>query len=260
MQTETIQKQLFDRIAQQYALHYGDIWSQKYRWHFMNAPLLGDLDLADREILDGMCGNGETVAYLLHRKARVTGIDISSKSMHNFRRDWPQCHAICASMLHTGLKTGAYDCVVIVGGLHHVHPNVEDTIYEIHRILKPGGFFCFVEPHRGSLPDLIRRFWYRRDVLFEENEGAIDLERLRTVFDTEFDFIKEEYKGNIAYLCVQNSLILRIPFRLKQLYAPFLIGLESILQGVQGKRLSCFAVSQWRKKEAVPSPENGLSP
>src|SRR5690606_6885651 len=107
---------------------------------------------------------------LIDRGARVIGLDISEVETSEFARRWPGQTACCASILETGIASSSVDCVVVVGGLHHVQPRVPEAIIEIHRILRPGGHFCFVEPHTGSLPDLVRRIWYRRDGYFGANE------------------------------------------------------------------------------------------
>ncbi len=242
-----LQARHFDEMAAKYAEHFGDTWSQKYRHRFINAPLLEDIELSGAEVIDAMCGNGETTGYLLEKGARVTGIDISREEIQNFRKSFPQCRGLCRSILTTGLDSDSFDCVVVVGGLHHLHPAVSDGIREIHRILKVGGHFCFAEPHRGSLPDRARRMWYRLDGLFAENEAAIDIAALKSEFSREFEVVKEDYSGNLGYLLVLNSMIFRIPVWAKPLYSPALLGIESILEKVQGKLLSCLALCQWRK-------------
>lgn len=255
---EQLQKAHYDRIAADYAAHYGDRWGNEYRRRFFNEPLLNGIDLQGRPTLEAMCGEGSTTEFLLERGAKVIGLDISAQEIESFERRWPQCEARCASILDTSLPSESFDCVVVVGGLHHVHPHVVKAIQEIWRVLRPGGHFCFIEPHHGSLPDTIRRFWYRRDNYFAANEQAIDLQSLRTEFGNTFEFVSEEYKGNIAYLLVLNSLIFRVPLWLKPLYAPALISLERLLSPLLGKRLSCFAVSQWRKR-VEPLPIAGVA-
>lgn len=245
---EALQREHFNRIASAYAAHKGDVCSQRYRWRFMSEPLLRGVDVRGAELVDGMCGNGENTGYLLHRGARVTGVDISPEVIRNFQETWPECEARCASILDTGLESGAYDCVVISGGLHHVHPNVSATIEEVHRLLKPGGHFCFVEPHKGSFPDWLRQRWYKRDHLFAENEEAIDLQALKTEFASRFDFLAEDYGGNVGYIFIEQSLVLRIPPSLKSLYTPALMWVESVIEKIQGRRTSCFVVARWRKK------------
>jgi len=121
-------------------------------------------------------------------------------------------------------------------------------LLEIRRLLKPGGVFAFVEPHTGSLPDLARRIWYRLDRSFLPNERAVDVERLARDFAGDFELLHVEHHGGPGYLLVLNSLIFRIPHRFKRFYAPPLIWLDSVLDRVLGKRLSCFVVAQLRRK------------
>jgi SAM-dependent methyltransferase len=245
--TEQLQQKHFDALASKYSAHYGDKWSQKYRNRFINGPMLENINLSGARVVDALCGSGETTGYLLEKGARVTGVDISQEEIDNFRKNFPDSIGKCTSILSTGLESSFYDCVVVLGGLHHLHPNVTDAIKEIHRILKTGGYFCFVEPHRDSLPDRVRRLWYRKDRLFAENEGSIDLKALKEEFSPQFKFIKEDYKGNIAYLLVMNSMIFRIPLKLKPIYSPFLMAIESLVEKIQGKLFSCFVICQWMK-------------
>lgn len=246
--TESLQKMHYNRIAQEYSAHYGDEWSQAYRRIFMDAPMLDGIDVKNTSVLEAMCGNGVTTAYLLQKGAKVTGLDISEEEINHFHELWPNNTAICTSILDTGLVSESFDCVVIVGGLHHVHPHVQQAIDEIHRLLRPGGYFCFIEPHKGTVLDWLRHLWYRRDKYFAANEEAIDLAMLRVQFSDKFEFIKEEYRGNVAYLLVLNSLILRIPLSLKPFISQPLLWLEGLLTPLLGKATSCFSISQWRKR------------
>jgi len=189
-----------------------------------------------------------TTAGLLGRGARVTGLDISEACMAAFRRRWPQCEAVCASITNTGLPAESFDAVVVVGGLHHLQPNVEPGVDEIHRLLKPGGWFCFLEPHTGSVPDWFRRQWYKRDLRFARNEAAVDLESLKARYADRFDFIKELYCGNVGFLLVYNSMIFAVPLRLKPLYTPLFLRLEAAINRLQGRRLSCIVICRWRKR------------
>jgi len=247
LDAERAQKQHYDAIASRYSAHYGDTWSQTYRRTFINEPMLKNLNLSGAKIIDAMCGSGETTAYLLEKGAQVTGLDISHVEIEQFQKRFPSSEARCASILSTGLESNFYDCVVVVGGLHHLHPHVPAAIHEIYRVLKIGGYFCFMEPHKGSFPDRVRRLWYRCDSLFKENEAAVDLEALKGEFSSEFEFVKEDYKGNVAYLLVLNSLVFRIPLRLKRIYSHPLIWIESMVEHIQGKLSSCFVIGQWKK-------------
>jgi SAM-dependent methyltransferase len=248
MSSEEIQRSHFNRIASDYAAHYGDPWSRRYRRRFINDPLTRGIDLEGKLVLEGMCGSGEITDYLLERGARVIGLDISEREVETFRARWPQCDAQCASITQTGLSNGSLDAVFVVGGLHHVHPHVAAAIEEIWRVLKPGGYFCFAEPHRGSLPDGVRRLWYRRDRYFASNEESIDVEELKERFGGKFEFRSQLYQGGIAYQFVLNSLIWRIPLWLKPYYSPALLWVEGFARNGLPRSLACFVVSQWRKR------------
>ena len=256
--SERLQEHHYAEISHEYEAHYSDQSSLEYRRRFIYAPMFDGIDLRGMKVLDAMCGSGQMTHYLNSAEAKVTGLDISPVVINSFAERWSQCDAVCRSLLDSGLPDESFDCVAIVGGLHHIQPHVREAINEIHRVLKPNGYFCFMEPHSGSLPDLVRRFWYKHDRFFSENEAAIDVEALENEFAPHFAFNKVEYFGNVAFLFVLNSLILRIPLQLKPFYAPALMPLEGIIGNLQGPLTSCFVVGQWQKKPASGgTSENG---
>jgi 2-polyprenyl-3-methyl-5-hydroxy-6-metoxy-1,4-benzoquinol methylase len=244
---ERLQQEHYDQIAVDYEAHYSDSWSLEYRRAFIYEPIFEGLNLCGMQVLDAMCGSGQTTAYLLKQGASVTGLDISNEVIESFKARWTTSTGVQRSLLDSGFENNTFDCVVIVGGLHHIHPNVSRAVHEIHRLLKPGGYFCFMEPHTGSLPDLIRRIWYKHDRYFSENEEAIDLGALRQEFDLQFRVKSTRYLGNVAFLLVLNSLIFRVPLNVKPLYSPALLRIESLINKLQGKLTSCFVVAQWEK-------------
>lgn len=250
MSTNAVQLQRahYDRIAEQYQDHYGDSYSRQYRLRFINEPLFHGIDLQDKNVLEAMCGSGFTTEYLLSKGARVTGLDISGEEMDSFKNLWPECAAISASILDSRLRDNYFDCVAVIGGLHHLHPHLAEALREIHRMLKPGGYLCFAEPHAQSLPDLVRSYWYKHDRLFGRNEASIDFQGLKKDFTRQFSFKTESYRGNIAYLLVLNSMIFRMPWFLKRACSPALLRIESLIEKFQGRRLSCFVAAQWQKR------------
>ena len=245
--TEIVQKEHYDSIAHKYNEHYGDTYSLAYRKKFINEPMLQSINISGRKVLDAMCGSGETTGYLVQANAAVTGLDISEEEIHKFRERWPQCTAQCGSIFSSGFEDNTYDCVVVVGGLHHLHPNISEAIDEIYRILKVDGYFCFMEPHKGSFPDRVRKYWYKRDKLFAENEASVDIRKIKLEYSSKFKLTKEYYGGNLAYLFVLNSLVFRIPVILKPFYAPMFFLLESVIGKFQRKWSSCFAICQFKK-------------
>ncbi len=210
--------------------------------------MLNGIEISGKNVLEAMCGGGQLTEILLDKGAKVVGLDISPAQTLNFRRRHKNANVICASMLNSGIKDESFDIVIVVGGLHHLPPQTSDGLREIHRILKKGGYLCFMEPHSESLADNFRNFWYKHDSLFAENEAAINVGNLHGEFADSFEFKSELFLGNLAYLFVLNSLIFRLPLGLKRVYSSSFIFAERILNQVLSKSLSCFVVAQWRKK------------
>ena len=246
--SEQLQQEHYDEIAVEYEAHYSDACSLEYRRKFIYEPMFEGIDLSGLKVLDAMCGSGQTTEYLLSRGALVTGLDLSNEVIGTFKSRWINCDAVQRSLLDSGLPDESFDCVAVVGGLHHIHPNVNAAMREIHRVLKPGGYFCFMEPHSGSFPDVIRRAWYKHDRFFSDNEAAIDVESMEREFAAEFKIDRVHYLGNIAFLFVLNSLIFRIPLGAKRFYSSFLMSIEGLVNKLQGKLTSCFVVARWQKK------------
>jgi len=247
--SERQQQQHYDEIAADYEAHYSDEWSLEYRRRFIYDPMFEGIDLSGMKVLDAMCGSGQTTSYLLTRGAKVTGLDISNEVLDQFQARWTEAKTVQCSLLDSGLPDNSFDCVSVVGGLHHIHPEMKATVREIHRVLKPGGYFCFMEPHTGSFPDVIRRVWYRFDRFFSDNEAAIDIARLQRDFTDRFTLRKAKYQGNVAFLLVLNSLIFRLPPQSKKFFAPSLLKVEPLINKLQTKFTSCFVVAQWQKHE-----------
>lgn len=241
------QKDHFDKIAALYEHHYYDEFSLAYREEFINKPLIEGIDVSNKKVLDLMCGCGALAQFLLKRHALVTGLDISKEQIKFFRKE-SGCDYICASIFDNGLADNSFDCVFVISGLHHLHPRLKDAVNEIYRVLKHGGYFCFCEPHTGSIPDFFRKIWYRLDPLIEKNEASIDLKRLKNDFSSKFDFISQRYIGGPAYLFVLNSMLLRMPKGLKKHISGFLLRTERIFKGLGSKATSFTSISQWQKK------------
>jgi len=246
--TENLQKEHYERIAAEYDNHYNDKFSQKYMRRFVFEPMFAGLDLENKSVLEAMCGGGQITQYLLSKNAKVTGLDISPQQTLNFKRRHKQVDVVCGSILNSGIESESFDAVGVVGGLHHMPPHTDESIREIHRVLKPGGHFCFMEPHSETLAESMRKAWYKRDSLFADNEAAINMKELNRNFADIFDFNHEYFLGNFGYLFVLNSMVFRVPLKLKPVYSPSFIALESVLNKILGKPFSCFVVAQWRKK------------
>jgi len=249
MHAETAQREHYNRIAADYEAQYGDADGLAYRERFLYGPLFADLDLEGHDVLEALSGSGHATGYLLkHKKALVTGLDISDEAIASFRSRWPDCQAICAPITSSGLPSESFDCVVVVMGLHHLHPHLDEAVREMHRLLRKGGVFCFTEPHRESGFNRLRSIWYRHDSLFAENEESLDVGALKTEFADLFNFKAEKHVGSVGYLLVLNSMIFRVPLWLKRLYSPAVVLVERMLSVFHSRSFSLAVVCQWEKK------------
>ena len=102
-QSERQQQEHYDHIAADYEAHYSDEWSIEYRRKFIYEPMLEGLNLAGMNVLDAMCGSGQTTEYLLARGATVTGLDISNQVVETFRARWSEAKVVNRSLLDSGL-------------------------------------------------------------------------------------------------------------------------------------------------------------
>lgn len=246
---EHLQREYFNRLLERYQAHYDDPTSQAYRRKYIFGPMFEGVQFEDKTVLEAMCGSGPTTAYLLERNAIVTGLDVSDSAVESFRTRWPTCECLRASIFDSRLPGESYDMVVVQWGLHHLHPRLKDAVDEIYRILKPGGYFCFSEPHGGSLYDGARKVWYRFDRdIFAENEESVDLSWMKARYADRFDFQVEHYLGNVAYFLVAQSMVLRIPLAAKKYYAPLAFFLESLFTPLMGRRTSPMVACRWQKK------------
>jgi SAM-dependent methyltransferase len=249
MQAESTQRQHYNTIGADYEAQYGDPDGLTYRERFLYEPLLAGLDLEGRNVLEGLSGSGHATEYLLTKKrALVTGLDISDEAIASFKERWPGSDAICASITASGLPDESFDCIVVVMGLHHLHPHLSDAVREIHRLLRKDGVFCFTEPHQESAFSRLRAIWYRHDSLFAANEESLDIEGLKREFASLFEFKTEKHVGGVAYLLVLNSMIFRVPLWLKRIYSPAVMRLEKMLAGFQSRSCSLAVICQWEKK------------
>lgn len=245
---EARQCEHYDGMGEAYAAAYTDHWANLYRNRFIHEPMFEGLELAGITALEAMAGGGSASSYLISQGAGATGLDISEVQLETYRQKCPGSPTVRASILDTGLESESFDLVVAVGGLHHLHPAVDAAIDEIYRVLRPGGWFCFCDPHTASIMDLARRTWYQYDPLFAEEEAAIDMKAIQTAHAHQFHFEIERYMGNIAYIAVLNSMVLRVPSWLKKLYAPLCMDAEAALNRLLPAGLACYALARWRKK------------
>jgi len=221
----------YDAQAQKHSEHYNDKYTQMYRDEFIRAPLFKE-KLEGMYVLDAMCASGIETGYLIKQGAEVVGLDISKKNVDEYYKRWgKQC--FLNSIHKTDFSNNTFDAIYICGGLHHVLPLLNETILEIHRILKPGGLFYFVEPNKDTWVNKIRDLWYRLDSKFADDEEAISYQKtLKPFLSKGFKERSVNFGGNIAYIIIGQSLALGIPKKYKKYLAPITFFFERIFSKI----------------------------
>jgi 2-polyprenyl-3-methyl-5-hydroxy-6-metoxy-1,4-benzoquinol methylase len=108
-------------------------------------------------VLDFGSGKGALIGKLLERGgARVSGCDFSPASVESVRakyrglRDFAECEVI--EKLPTSFPADHFDCIFLLETVEHlIQPYLEQTVAELHRLLKPGGSLIVTTPNQENL-------------------------------------------------------------------------------------------------------------
>ena len=129
----------------------------------------------DAAIVELFCGRGNGLRALERLGfTHIEGVDLSATLLAQYRGP-ARCYV--ADCRDLPLADGSKDIVVVQGGLHHLPElpgDLERTLAEIHRLLRPGGLAMIVEPWMTPFLGLVnvacgshlaRRLWDKLDAL-----------------------------------------------------------------------------------------------
>jgi 2-polyprenyl-6-hydroxyphenyl methylase/3-demethylubiquinone-9 3-methyltransferase len=165
----------------QNAEHWWDASAKVYALNYLNPPRFAYFDRhipiwQGLKVLDIGCGGGYSCEFLAERGAIVSGIDqsqeciIAAQSHAKTKQLAIDYQYGYAESLPYGDRS--FDVVVCVDVLEHV-ANPQQTVREIHRVLKPGGTFCFDTINRTFQSKLIM-IWLLEELLREIPQGIHD--------------------------------------------------------------------------------------
>jgi ubiquinone/menaquinone biosynthesis C-methylase UbiE len=160
------------------------------------------------KVLDFGCGNGENGIYSAQCGADVIGIDISPEGVANANLNAKQFHVDghCRFEVMDGenmsFTDNSFDLAVEYGVLHHV--DLDKTIRELSRVVKPGGEMICVEALKHN--PLIH--WYRKKT-----------PHLRTEWETEHILgiqdlsVVKKYFSKVDVRFFHLAVLTAVPFR-----------------------------------------------
>ncbi|MBI4489890.1 MAG: methyltransferase domain-containing protein [Deltaproteobacteria bacterium] len=112
-------------------------------------------DRCDLRVLDLGCGDGIDMEAF-HRLGflRVIGVDLADSLLRQLDR--LRFRVFNADVYAIGMRDASFDVVYGNNVLHHF-TQLDRALAEIRRVLRAGGIFCFVEPHRTLFRNLVDR-------------------------------------------------------------------------------------------------------
>jgi ubiquinone/menaquinone biosynthesis C-methylase UbiE len=183
------------------------IWGKKKRFdpvRFIGSPSVSRyfthkvapfISLRDR-VLDVGCGSGVFLPVLAPLCDQLVGLDISQELLQESsgilqRFDLANVQVVNSLAEQMPFRDGEFDVLILVDALHHIF-NLEETLTEIRRVLKPDGRILAFEPNK-----LNPLLWLL--CLLDRNEwGALSLgskRSYRRLFRKHFIIEQMEYNG-----------------------------------------------------------------
>jgi ubiquinone/menaquinone biosynthesis C-methylase UbiE len=138
---------LYDGISRAAALTVGG--EAKFR-----QLAIANLEITTETVaLDLCCGSGQATAFLTARSQHVTGLDASPLSIARAQRNVPAAAYVEGFAQDLPFADASFDLVHTSAALHEMdRPTLQKIIWEVYRVLKPGGVFTLVDFHPPTNP------------------------------------------------------------------------------------------------------------
>ena len=140
--------------------YFDDIEQRRYSTHYHLPELFASMDGGGRRLLEVGCGIGVDSIQLARRGYEVTAVDLTENALAVARQ--LRAHRGVSVDFRLGNAEGldfpdrSFDAVYSFGVLHHT-PDIERSVAEVRRVLRPGGTAYVMLYHRDSLVNLVHR-------------------------------------------------------------------------------------------------------
>lgn len=146
--------------------------------------VMGFNAFAGQRLLEVGCGMGTDLLQFARGGARVTGVDLTPRSVeisrHHLELYGQHGDFALTDAEKLPFADESFDVAYSHGVLHHT-PDTAGAVREIHRVLKPGGLARVMLYHRGSLHywfQIILRYGILHGELLRESAGDIMSRRI----------------------------------------------------------------------------------
>ena len=155
------------------------------------------------KVLDVATHEGHFVEVLmqnLHSYSEIVGIDVNEKAIEMARHRLGQENVrfLVMNAEHLDFENEHFDTVTISASLHHL-ADIQRSLGEMMRVLKPGGHFMLVEMHEDALTEASRTFVYLHQWVAEV-DSALGILHNKTLARQEFvDYVTALSLDHVEY-------------------------------------------------------------
>lgn len=249
-QNDNAQKAHYESIHDAYSAHYYDATSMQYRKRYFFDYLLQGISLEGKRVAELACGTGANSLELHERfpSVKTVGFDISERACADYAENL-QSEAYQVDLTREYEPGETFDAAMVIGGLHHCVSDMQMTLNNIARMLKPGGLLLMMEPNKNFLLNSVRDFWYKTDDFFEAGtEAALDHEELVRLGQPHFSPLRVQYFGGPAFYLIFNSMITRVPLKAKPALSKVLFPLETLYNKLPGRGPFASFLAVWERR------------
>ena len=109
----------------------------------------------ETKVLEIGCAEGDGLNYLVNKiNVTAVGIDISEKFIEVANQSYKNTNLTFqvvdfndATSFKGGIEYETFDYIIGNGILHHLYYNLDNSLVNLHKLLKPGGKIIFIEPN-----------------------------------------------------------------------------------------------------------------
>lgn len=185
---ELSDRELFDRIADQYSLKDVVSSTQISRRSIVCRALKPIVEAEGKigTLVDVGCGIGAQAKYLDGSFEKYIGIDYSSNLVgigEVIFKNNSNINFITANIKDRELPTCAADTILVVGALHHM-VDLKEVMIALQRLAKPGCHIVAIEPQRGNpFVQLMRKIRMRLDSSYSPDQHFFSRQELLDILD-----------------------------------------------------------------------------
>jgi len=124
--------------------------TQKHTEHVINRAqtLLEFIELKEnQDFLEVGCGSGAVSKYIAERyQLNVTGVDVDPEQIELAKKNTniPNLRFLVADATHLAFEDNSFDIVLSFGVMHHIS-NWLEAMEEIKKVLRPKGYFIYMD-------------------------------------------------------------------------------------------------------------------